>query len=93
MTGARLAVTVVGVAIGAGAPTQSRLSRYPTRTAPAVLVHAHTRLQQLSAATSLLAAAGEPLPRIGVDAVGGRAGPCAERAAGHDVDGHGQWRR
>jgi hypothetical protein len=22
-----------------------------------------------------------------------RAGPCAERAAGHDVDGHGQWRR
>jgi hypothetical protein len=93
MTGARLAVTMVGVAIGAGAPTRSRLSRYPTRTTPAVPGHVHTRLRQLPAATNLPWAAGEPLPRLGMDAVGGRADPCAGQAAGHEVGGQGRWRR
>jgi hypothetical protein len=93
MKGARLAATMVGVAAGAGAPIQSQPSRYPTTTAPAVPRHVHTRLRQLPAATSLPRAAGKPLSRIGVDAVGGRAGPCAKRAAGHDVGGRRRWRR
>ena len=93
MKGARLAATMVGVAAGAGAPLRSRLSRYPTRTAPAVPGHAHTRLRQLPAATSLPRAAGKPLSRSGGDAVGGRAVPCAERAAGHDASGRRRWHR
>jgi hypothetical protein len=48
MRDARLAVTVVGVAVAAGAPARSRLSRYPTRTAPAGPGHVHTCLQAAS---------------------------------------------
>jgi hypothetical protein len=91
--GARLAVTMVGVAVGAGAPTRSRLSRYPTRTAPAVSGRVLICLRQLPAATSLPGAMGEPLSRVGVDAVGGCAGPCAGRVAVQDVGGRGRWRR
>jgi hypothetical protein len=91
--GARLAVTIVGVAVGAGASTPSRLSRYPTRTATAVPGHVHSRLRRLPAATSLPWALGEPLAQIGVDGVGGRAGPWAKRVVGLDVGGQGRWRR
>jgi hypothetical protein len=91
MKDTRLAVAKSSGATTA-APPRSGLSRYPTRTAPAVPGHAHTRVRQLPAATSLPGAMGEPLARIGVDAVGGRAGPCAERAAGQDVGGRGRWR-
>jgi len=89
MRAARFAVTANGTAL----TSQFRLSRYPTRTAPAVPGHVHTRLWQPAAATTLPWAAGEPLPRTGVAAVGGRAGPHAERAARHDVSGQGRWRR
>jgi replicative DNA helicase len=51
MRGARLAVTEAGVVNGAASPTLSRLSRYPTRTAPAVPGHLHTCLRPPAAAT------------------------------------------
>ena len=92
MRGARLAVAESSGATTA-APPRSGLSRYPTRTAPAVPGHAHTRLRPSPAARSLPGATGEPLARIGVDAVGGRAGPCTQGAAGQDVGGRGRWRR
>jgi hypothetical protein len=93
MRGARFALTVVGVAVGAGSPTRFRPSRYPTRTAPAAPDQVRTRLRQLPAATNLPEAAGEPLPRDGVDVVGGRASPHAGRAAGQDVGRQGRWRQ
>jgi hypothetical protein len=92
MKGIRLAVVKSSGATTA-APPRSGLSRYPTRTAPAVPGHAYTRVRQFPAARSLPGAMGEPLARIGVDAMGGRAGLCAERAAGQDVGGRGRWRR
>ena len=93
MRGARLAMTESGGAARAASPTPSRLSRYPTRTAPAAPDHIHTRLRQLPVTTSLPWAAGEPLPRNRVDAVGGRASPHAGQAAGQDVGGQRRWRR
>jgi hypothetical protein len=93
MTAAQLVLADAGPAATAAPPTRRRLSRYPTRTAPAVPGHAHTRVRQLPAARTLPGAMGEPLARIGVDAVGGRAGPCAQGAAGQDVGGRGRWRR
>jgi hypothetical protein len=92
MNDTRLAVVKSSGATTA-APPRSGLSRYPTRTAPAVPGHAHTRLRQLPAATSLPGAMGEPLARIGVDAMGGRASPSPQGAAGQDVGGRERWRR
>jgi hypothetical protein len=92
MKGIRLAVVKSSGATTV-APSRSGLSRYPTRTAPADPGHAYTRVRQLSAVRSLPGAMDELLARIGVDAVGDRAGPCPEGAAGQVVGGRGQWRR
>jgi hypothetical protein len=67
MTGARLAATMIGAATEAGAPTQSRLSRYPTRTTPAVPGHDHTRLPPPPAATSPPWPTGEVPRACGLD--------------------------
>ena len=89
MRAARFAATAIGTAL----TSQFRLSRYPTRTAPAVPGHVHTRLWQLAAATTLPWAAEEPLPGNGQEAVGGRAGQHAERPTGQDIGGRDRWRR
>jgi len=51
MRGARPAVTEPGVAAGAASPTLSRVSRYPTRTAPAVPGPVGSRPWRLTAAS------------------------------------------
>jgi hypothetical protein len=52
MRDARLARTDSGVAARAASPELSRLSRYPTRTAPAASGHLHTRAWPPAAATN-----------------------------------------
>jgi hypothetical protein len=67
MRGDRLAVTESGIPTRAISPALSRLSRYPTRTTPAVPDHVDTPLRQLPTARSVPRAAGAPLPRTGLD--------------------------
>jgi hypothetical protein len=93
MKGAPLLMTVAGVAAQAVSPTRFPLSRYSTRTAPAVPGRLLTHLPQVSAATSLLWAVGEPLPGHGQEAVGGCAGSHAERPTGQDIGGRDRWHR
>jgi hypothetical protein len=52
MRGPWLARTDSGGAAWAASPTVSRLSRYPTRTAPAAPGHLHTRARPPAAATN-----------------------------------------
>jgi hypothetical protein len=101
MRGAQLTVTKAGGAAGAASATLHLLSRYPTRTAPTVPGHVHTRLRLLSAATSRPGAAGELLPRTGLDQMTGPVWPrvgspqAASQGviAAEVVGGPGRWRR
>jgi hypothetical protein len=85
MRGARLAVTEAGGAARANSPTPSRLSRYPTRTAPAVPGYVSTRLQLPPAATSPPVAADELGRRTGPGHLSGYAWPRAGSSAGELV--------
>jgi hypothetical protein len=57
MKGIRLAVSESGVAAGAASPALRRLSRYPTRTAPAVPGHVRSRHRRPPAASDPASAA------------------------------------
>jgi hypothetical protein len=71
MSGSRLAATELGEAAMAPSPTIFRLSRYPTRTAPAIPRHVHTRLRPSPAATGPPWPTGEVPPASGLDHVRG----------------------
>jgi hypothetical protein len=68
MKGAPLSVAESGGAATAARPRDG-LSRYPTRTAPAVPGHVHTRLRPSLAASRLPWPTGEGLPASGLDYV------------------------
>ena len=91
MKGARLAVTESGEAARAASPTRYRLSRYPTRTAPAVPGHVHTRLRPSPAATSPPSPADALGPRTGPGHLSGCSWPRARRSAG-ELARHGRCR-
>src|SRR5512132_745273 len=103
MRGDRLAVTESGWAPEPSLPLSlgCRLSRYPTRTAPAVPGHVDTCLRQLPTVTGLPRAARAPLPHTGLDDVSGHVWPSAgssqagsQGAVGAEiVGGRGRWRR
>jgi hypothetical protein len=100
MKDARLAVAESGEAATA-APSQSGLSRYPTRTAPAVPGHVHTRLRPSPAATSPPWPTGEAPPTSGLDHMRGhvRWSTGNSQAESHGelaaeiVGGRGRWLR
>ena len=74
MRNPRLPVTASDGTAMAARP-QDGLSRYPTRTAPAVLGHAHTRLPSSAAATRPPWPTGEVSPVYGLDPVRGLGQP------------------
>jgi hypothetical protein len=75
MKGTRLPVTESGVAARAASPTLGRVSRYPTRTAPAVPGHGYTHLWSSPATTSPPLPAGELRPPTGPGHLSGCAWP------------------
>src|SRR5215211_4668005 len=101
MKGPRHAVRRRRVAVGTTPPAPCQLSRYPTRTAPAVPGQVDTRLQQLWTAPSLPRAAGAPLPCTGLDHVSGHVWPIAGSlqvapqgpVAAEIAGGRGRWPR
>jgi hypothetical protein len=75
MSGPRLAATEPGEAAMVRSPKIFWLSRYPTRTAPAVPGHVDTRLRPFPAATSSAWPTGEVPPASGLDPVRGHVWP------------------